>query len=322
MKKKILITMSIMLVLLIGVITGCAGADGIDGKDGVDGINGINGINGLAIDGQDGEAGVDGQDGVAGEKGDTGADGDQGIAGPAGDTGDTGPAGASGYGITGPKGDKGDTGPAGGTPMFTVALEVKTIGTALALTTTAPVYTGTYSAQLKTTGTVGNGEEARLVMTPVKPITLAQINTISWQEYLNAGYPPHVDILVIKADGTLEAIVIEYAHNSDTHYYDEAPMPYGAVTGAWYAVFNDDGNGPVVIDNTSFGWAATGAPGPYPPGGAFIGGSLADWKAGTIVSGVSGESQVINITIEVDNWVVQSDAYLDAVMVNGVSVWE
>lgn len=333
MKKKILLILT-ALVLIAGlfVVTGCGKSDEdiqklvdtyvdkyqsqLKGEKGDTGTQGMQGIQGV-----DGEKGEKGDKGDKGEKGDVG---EQGIQGDIGATGATGIAGAPG--MPGTPGAPGST----TTPVFKVELQVKTAGQATAIPTTAQVYTGTYSAYLQTTGTVGNGDEARLVLTPYKPMTLGQISTIAWQEYLNAGYPPHVDIRVdTDGDGiTDDALVIEYAYNGMTHYTGGAPMPYGALTGAWYATFSDDGNGQAQVDNTAYAWQTTGAAGV--PGGAFgdgdhWGDTLGNWKAGlTCKSGkyISASTLVTAIEIEVDNWVVQSDAYLDAVMVNGIVVWQ
>ena len=321
MKKKILISLLVLSVILITAV-GCTGDIGPVGAVGPPGPQGELGAQGsIGPQGKTGPAGLQGNQGIpgpAGPVGPRGLTGQQGSAGPEGPQGEEGPRGSSGGG------SRGSTGPAGSTttPVFMVDLQVKTTGQALVLTNTTIVKADTYSAQLQTTGTAGNGDEARMVLTPYKPMTLGQITNISWQEYLNTGYPPHVDIRVVKSDGTQESIVIEYGYNTMSHYA-EAPMPYGALTGAWYATFSDDGNGPAQVDDTSFGWLASGPSGP--PGDATFdanSGTLANWKAGSVVSGIDSSSQVVNITIEVDNWVVQSDAYLDAVKVNGNVVWQ
>lgn len=152
------------------------------------------------------------------------------------------------------------------------------------------------------------------------PLVLGQLQSISWMEYLTAGYPPHVDIYLDNTgDGVADdALVIEYAYNSMTHYA-EAPMPYGALTGAWYATFNDDGNGPAQVDDTCYAWLNSGASGP-PGGGGHTAGTLAQWKAGTLGT-FDNTSAIVKIEIEVDNWVVQSNAYVDVIKVNGQTVW-
>ena len=294
------------------------GADGEMGPQGPAGVKGDTGGSGSS------------STGLTGAKGDAGASGSVGEAGPQGPAGEPGVAGVAGIeGLPGSVGSRGASGPAGSvvTPLFTASLEAKLLG--LSLTSSAMAKSGVYSVNLAVPSNsygFANADEARFILTPIKPITLGQINTIAWQEYLTTGSPPHVDVMVVTATGTQESIVIQYAYNGGSHYLTEAPAPYGALTGGWYAVFNDDGNGPAVIDDTAFGWLSSGAAGPYPvtvPMGAFIGGSLAQWKAGSVVTGISADSQVDNITIEIDNWGgYPVNAYLDQVAVNGVMVWE
>ncbi|MDP2730109.1 MAG: right-handed parallel beta-helix repeat-containing protein [Dehalococcoidales bacterium] len=185
---------------------------------------------------------------------------------------------------------------------------------------TAEVYNGSYSAHLDTgTTTAGDGDEARIVIEMPEGTTLNDITSISWWEYLVAGYPPHVDIKIdIDGDGTSDdALVFEYAYNDETHYTDEAPMPYGALTGDWYQTFSDDGNGPAEIDSTSNAWLSSGPPGPLGDP-SFIYGTLAEWKAGTVDASVDGDTAVTALEIEVDNWVVNSEAYVDDIAINGV----
>ncbi len=166
--------------------------------------------------------------------------------------------------------------------------------------------------QLIATGT--SGSEARIIVDVPAGTTLGDIDSIAWSEYLMQGYPPHVDIII---EG--DALVFEYAHNTDAHYA-EAPMPYGALLGGWYQTFSDDGEGPAAVTDTSFAWLSSGAAGPYPSGSGFIGGTLADWKAGSVDAGVNASTPVLRLEIEVDNWVVDSEAYVDDIMVNGTGV--
>ncbi|MFC2060848.1 hypothetical protein ACFLTZ_07205, partial [Chloroflexota bacterium] len=175
------------------------------------------------------------------------------------------------------------------------------------------------SAHLETTGTVGAGNEARVVIPLAEGTTLGDIDSIFWGEYLVAGYPPHVDIsLDIDGDGVVDdKLVFEYAYNSETHCTDEAPMPYGALTGDWYDTFSDDGNGPGQVDDTANGWLSSGPPGPL-GGPNFIYGTLADWKAGTVDATINATALVPILEIEVDNWVVQSEAFVDEIAINGI----
>lgn len=312
MKKKLIGTILLALILITVMVTGCTGEQGLKGVKGNMGDQGIQGIQG-----EQGELGIQGGQGLQGEQGEQGEQGLQGeygARGATGATGDTGSVGATGeQGIQGERGLRGYTGATGATGLqgipgpnyFTVALSVK--NSAIAIKTV-----GT-TTQLQTTGTAGSGDEARIVITPTVPMTLGQLLSISWCENLITGYPPHVDIIVPG-----DALVFEYAYNTISHYNLEAPMPYGALPGTWYQVFSDDGNGPAIIDNTCYAWLSSG---PAGPPASLIGGTLAQWKTGSVVSAIDATTPVLAIEIEVDNWVVQTDALVDSVTVNGTLVW-
>ena len=206
-------------------------------------------------------------------------------------------------------------------PLFPIATTKN--ANSVCLWTTSQSHSGTYSLHMDT-GTIGTGDEAILQIAIFGGITLGDITTLSWWEYLVAGYPPHVDIVLdIDGDGNPdESLNFEYAYNSLSHYNTEAPMPYGALTGAWYQTFSDDGNGPSQIDDTTLAWPNSGPPGP-PSSIQLL--SLATWKGGvTLLSGslgyVDANTVVLGFEIEIDNWVVNSEAYLDDVELNGVNI--
>jgi hypothetical protein len=197
---------------------------------------------------------------------------------------------------------------------YTAKLQTK--GVAVADWSDTQAYDGDKSAHLETTGDVGSGFEARVhIPFCCGDFTLGDLDTISWWEYNVKGYPPHVDV-ILDTDGDCEAddaLVFEYAYNTMDHYA-EGPMPYGALTGAWYQTFSDDGYGPATITDTSHAWLSSGPPGP--PGGAgFQEGTLADWKAG--LHGIDEDTKIVAIEIEIDNWVVQSEAFVDNIEING-----
>ena len=206
-------------------------------------------------------------------------------------------------------------------------VELGITGNANAEWSTAESHTGKYSIHLQTLGTPGGHEvegdgveadEARIVYLVPEGTTLGDIESISWWEYLVQGYPPHVDI-VVDIDGSEDRLVFEYAYNYENHC-DEAPMPYGAVTGDWYQTFSDDDLGPFQIDGEANGWLASGPPGPLGDEN-FIYYTLEEWKDGVDVNGdasidISSATLVLALEIEVDNWVVQSEAYVDDIVVN------
>ncbi|MCW4049124.1 MAG: right-handed parallel beta-helix repeat-containing protein [Candidatus Bathyarchaeota archaeon] len=204
--------------------------------------------------------------------------------------------------------------------------ELESSENALTEWSTTQAKSGYYSVHLQTTGTPSSGDEARIVI-PVSGMTLGDLDTISWWEYLVTGYPPHVDVILdLDGDGVYgeldDALVFEYAHNTLDHYA-EAPMPYGALTGAWYETFSDDGQGPTEINDASMAWATKGAPGAPPVSDNFFFHSLADWKTGVTYTAtdqsektINSDSKILRLEIEIDNWVVQSEAYVDLVYVN------
>ncbi len=200
-------------------------------------------------------------------------------------------------------------------------IELETTGDATAEWSNERSHSGEYSVHLETTGTEGTGDEARIVFPLPEGTTLGDIESISWWEYLVQGYPPHIDIsLDTNDDGEVDdKLVFEYAYNTEDHYAD-APMPYGALTIDWYKTFSDDDEGPTRVDDTANGWLASGPPGP-PGDPNFIYHTLEEWKEGVDVNGdtsidISGATLVLALEIEVDNWVVQSEAYVDDIMVS------
>ncbi len=321
MKKKIIPISAIVLIVLSSLfVIGCGEAE--RGPQGVQGSAGIDGSDGNA--GSKGDRGFTGSTGPQGETGDrgyTGATGIKGSTGAIGAIGETGPAGRDGWnGGSGPRGQAGPPGPQGPVgvapaPLYTVSLNPRGASTI----SMDPVMSGNsiWSVHLNTNGTAPTGDTAEIILTPINPMTLNQVTSIEWLEYLVAGYPPHVDILFdLDLNGFVdEGLVFEYAYNG--HTGDSQPT-YGAITGGWYQTFSDDGNGPVSVTDSAYAWLASGPPG----GPGIIGGSLAAWKAGTVDPSVTGSTPIFSIHIEIDNWLVVSDAYLDYIKINGITVWE
>ena len=189
-------------------------------------------------------------------------------------------------------------------------------------------HSGSESVHLETTGTEGGGDEARIVIPLPDGTTLGDIDSISWWEYNVAGYPPHVDMFLDVNKNTTydgypddDVLVFEYAYNAISHYGEGGPT-YGAETGAWYQTFSDDGNGPAQVDDPASAWPGSGPPGP--PGAIELN-TLADWQS---VSGITYDSKTVDSTtpvlwleIEVDNWIAQTEAYVDdiEIVIGGVT---
>lgn len=308
-------------------LTGPAGPKGDTGATGTAGPKGTPGLTGPA-----------GPKGTTGSKGADGADGLPGPAGAVGPQGEPGLDGAPGVGYPGPQG------PPGVFPAFSVSLAVgvytgpATGNSAMLVTTQA--LAGTYSIRLQANGT-GLGEEARIVITPLSPMTLNELTTMSWFEYLTTGYPPHVDVLLdLNCNGVYDgtgggddALVIEYGYNNTTHCGEAhtTTEAYGALPGAWYQTFSDDGNGPVAVDDTCYAWLTSGAAGPI--GGAWgdgghYGDTLANWKGGLTAGSITidGDALITRIEIEVDNWIpvagALTDVFVDVIAINGTVIWQ
>ena len=174
--------------------------------------------------------------------------------------------------------------------------------------------------------------EDRVVVTMPTGTTLDDVMSIAWQEKLIKGYPPHVDIYLdfTGGSGYDDVLVVEYAYNTSAHYGEShtATEAYGAVTGVWKNTFNDDGNGPNAVTDSAFAWLNSGAAGSYPPSAGFpmaygdvtdsifVGGTLADWKAGNIVNEIDGTARVKRLEIEIDNWIRDTQAWIRNIQVD------
>jgi hypothetical protein len=159
------------------------------------------------------------------------------------------------------------------------------------------------------------GAEARIVM-PLPPgTTLGDIESISWREYLETGYPPHVDV-IIETGGSEDALAFEYAYNDVALHYPEGWPSYNALTDDWYATFGDDGEGPEEVGGSALGWLASGPPGP-PTETNFA--TLSEWQSEIGVTygavTVNGDTPVLRIEIEVDNWLGGAEAFVDDIAV-------
>ena len=153
------------------------------------------------------------------------------------------------------------------------------------------------------------------VYIPVDSFRLRDIYTIEWYTYVTKGYIPHVDIILdFNEDGIRDnALVVEY---------DKVDSPSDQLLGdmgfdreEWVNTFDDKG----IVDSDAKMWLSSGAPGPV-GGLGFIYGSLADWKAGTVYPSIDGNTKVIALEIEVDGWIAESEAFVDAIKLNGLNM--
>lgn len=193
----------------------------------------------------------------------------------------------------------------------------------LCLVTAVPVAAAEPATLLSSTGLIGQSNADTIIVDVPAGTTLGQIDSIAWSEYLIQGYPPHVDIMLdLDEDGGYdEALVFEYANNG---HAGDSPPNYGALTGAWYQTFSDDTEGPAVVDDDALGWLATGAPGGPPAtipiaygntAGQFVIGTLAQWQAGQVVTEIDADTIVVQLEIEVDNYITDCVALVDNIEV-------
>jgi len=177
-------------------------------------------------------------------------------------------------------------------------------------------------AVLKTTGDVGTGNEARIVVPLPAGTTLNSITSISWFTYLVSGYVPHCDFVLDKdGDGMRDDVLVAEGA------YQNGDSTAGWSTTTWIETFEGaDGAYPSwsgisgsqtasevksVQDKTAV-WLWTS-------GQASID-TLSAYKAGNAVGTVDEDTVVLALEIEVDNWVLQSEALVRQVSVNGIPV--
>ena len=183
---------------------------------------------------------------------------------------------------------------------------------------------------LHATGPPGTVDDYVITLPP--GTTLADIEGISWLVKTIQGYPPHADIRIdVDGDGSVDdALVCEYAYQpfddskpySDTtaygHYTGTLP-PYDPLYNEWLYTFQKTPGetGTSEVNDNTIAWLTTGGAGPYAGIGAYFG-TLEDWKAGTVLSiegnllpyPIDSTTKVINIHVEVDNWIIESEAYI------------
>jgi hypothetical protein len=180
----------------------------------------------------------------------------------------------------------------------------------------------TEAIHLQTTGDVNTGNEARIVIFMPEDTTLEDIDSISWSAWTVDGYPPHVDVVLdVNDNSTLDdedMLTAEMAYNNSVGLeLDEGLTP---TLGEWLQTFElTSGDGYGVIDNDTMLWVTKMGAGnddaPY--------GTLAEWKAGTGFVNpepdslpdpfITWEAKVLRIEIEIDNWVLQSEAYVKGI---------
>jgi len=221
-----------------------------------------------------------------------------------------------------------------GGPIEPIELETSLEATdnATAESSTEKAHSGSESIHLWTEGTEGTGNEARIVIPLPTGTKLGDIESISWWVYAASGYPPHIDF-------TLDCNGDNVVDNEDMLTAEMnlncvgAPKSIATLTGeisyntTWLQTFElTSGDGfSAITDNTTFWVTKMGSGDLNAPSG-----TLGQWKSGIVDSDpesemttpvIDGNAPVVKLEIEVDNWVRQTDAYVDdiEIVIDGVT---
>jgi len=204
--------------------------------------------------------------------------------------------------------------------LVIASLLISIIGVIALNTTTFLIPKGEGTAALSTENSV-SGNSARLfapLITAFPPsnegtiriefpngMTLAELQNISWTQFVAQGYAAHVDVLLdTLGDGTVnDSLVFEYAKVKPLDCDDTADYPVGPIN-----TFGDKG----IVDENAYAWLNSNVPGPCGDSNFDSNHkSLANWKL------FYPNAKIIALEIEVDGWISQSEAFIDNVMVNG-----
>jgi len=201
--------------------------------------------------------------------------------------------------------------------------------------------------------------EGRIVIRLAPGTTLGDIESLSWWVNTITGYPPHADLLLdLDGDGVFDGgkkdmvtgealsgdddvLVAEFAYQPYTgpgYEYFSSVSPYGHYNhtfqgsyyypsyDVWVQTFQNETSetGTLELYNETVCWLYSGLPGPYEDG---YFGKLEDFKeesvqiiGGTDVAPVNSSVEVLEIHIEVDNWLGAAKAYVDDIAINGEPV--
>jgi hypothetical protein len=209
---------------------------------------------------------------------------------------------------------------------LSAALETSETGALIDLVSDPdPVYSGDESIRMVTTGMVGvDGSEARIVILMPEGTILNDIGSISWWAWTVTGYPPHVDLVLDVNEDTLlddvDMLTAEMAYNN----FADLELDGGLTPTLeqWLQTFElSTGDGYSEVNNSTMLWVTKmGAGNDDAPWG-----TLAQWKDGIVFDNpepdgllddiITGEAKVLRIEIEVDNWVLQTEAFVDGIVV-------
>ena len=182
--------------------------------------------------------------------------------------------------------------------------------------------------------------EIETILGLTEDLTLGDLEAITFEQYVTAGYPAHIDILLdvdkdevfdskkdletgVLASGNDDVLVVEFAYNSLTHYYRGSPYTVGGDLNNWINTFNDMN----YITDSSNAWLYSACPG-APGSSDFLIDTLSNWKLGktrdyqcypsSVGDGetINSSTKVYAIQIEVDAWVANSQVEIRNITIN------
>ena len=175
-------------------------------------------------------------------------------------------------------------------------------------------FSGDTSAKLYAPFENSVGPEGRVHIEFNEDVTLGEINSIEWMQYVTMGYPAHVDIFLdVNNNGDTsddDQLVVEFAYNPmDPHNARGPPYTVAGDYDNWFSTFKDE----IVIDSDTNMWLNSGSAGPP----TWVNGTLKNWKDGIPLSAIDASTKVLALEIEVDGWIAESQAYIDNIKLNG-----
>lgn len=225
-----------------------------------------------------------------------------------------------------PSGGDGDNDDNGDEAQTLTAVTTQSAEGAVAELSADPEDPGTPAIHLETTSEPGSGSEAGIVIELPEGTTLEDIESVSWWIRTAAGYRPHLDI-VMDHDGDGEVdeedmLTAEMAYNNFAGSELDSIPPLSPALGEWLQTFElTSGDGYGDINNDTMLWVTRqGAGNDDAPWG-----TLFQWKAGgagvtnppengdTLTGSIAHDAEVLRLEIEIDNWVLQSEAYVKGI---------
>ena len=179
-----------------------------------------------------------------------------------------------------------------------------------------PTKTGDHYYHLETNGSTAGDSRATIQFELSDGITLADIQEISWWTWLVSGYVPHMELyLNTDADPDPDAILIAegaYTNGDSTTGWDTGSwfQTFDGVTAAYPSWAGLSGTPNLTqVDGTTAVWLS---PSSYTPDQFSID-KLSVYQSVAGKEGINGSTPVLYCQIEIDNWVAETEVYVDDV---------